>query len=130
MRLLLLLIAFSAVFAAGCSMAAPGVARIQAAPPPGAPVAPAALAGDPSWANPRTEEATLTPAAATEEGFGTDFSKRELGVHYFGADDKIKPGEKRRYASAAEQRQAERRDARRKAIAEENKLGSSNPAKQ
>lgn len=130
MRFLSILVIAGAIFAAGCSMAAPGVARVQAPPPAGAPVAPTGLAGDPSWANPRTEDPSLTPAAANEQGFGTDFSKRELGTRYFGKDDKIGEKKPKRYTTGAEQRQAERKEARLKAARENNGLGPSNPAKQ
>lgn len=124
MRSLLILTVLGAIFAGGCSMAAPGVARVQAPPGPNAPVAPTQLAGDPSWANPRTEPEVVQTAAG-ETGFGTDFSKRELGVRYFDKDQKIEPGSKGpRYASGAEKRQAERREARRQAAQEKEVLAN------
>ncbi|MCC6573149.1 MAG: hypothetical protein IT462_05095 [Planctomycetes bacterium] len=124
MRSLLILVVLGAIFAGGCSMAGPGVARVQAPPGPNAPVAPIALSGDPSWANPRTEP-EVVQSAAGETGFGTDFSKRELGVRYFDKDQKIEPGSKGpRYANGSEKRQAERREARRKAAEEKQSLAN------
>ncbi len=130
MRSSLILALLGVLCVAGCSMAAPGVARVQAAPPPRMAPAPAGLAGDKSWADPYPEQMEKNSIGQTE--LGTDFSKRELGVRYFGKDDTLdnrKP--KPQYASGAEKRQAERREARVKAARENGELvGPSNPARQ
>jgi hypothetical protein len=105
LRKLALLIAFS-VFAAGCHMSAPGVARLGAPQQPGTEHE---TTYDSSWVNKDKPDAINT--LDNNQELSVDISERQLGVRYFDEDSSIGEGNER----AFEKRQRERKEARQEA---------------
>ncbi len=105
LRKFALLIGFS-LFAAGCNMSGPGVARLGAPQQPGTEHE---TTYDSSWVNKAKPDATNTLDNGQE--LSVDISERQLGVRYLDEDSRI--GDQ--YEPAHKKRQREREEARREA---------------
>lgn len=98
-----------AVLLAGCNMSGPGVMRVQPMQQPGQEYE---TTYNSEWVNKKAPD----PLGELNGGreLSIDISERELGARYMDEDRLVGTNEVR-YQSAAEKRQAERRNARREA---------------